>query len=51
MEIPLDDIGLNESDVADFMVVDGVIGRGLGAYPRDMFITIERDTSEQLALK
>ena len=51
MEIPLDDIGLKKSDVADFMVVDGVVGRGIGAYPRDMFITIERDMSEQLALK
>ena len=45
MEIPLDDIGLKEKELSDFIVIDGAMGRGIGAYPRDMLISIERDSS------
>ena len=49
IEIPFEDIGLKESDVADFMVVDGALGRGIGAYPRDMFITIQSESAAALS--
>ena len=51
IEIPLDDIGLKVGESADFMVMDGAFGKGIGAYPRDMFITIEREEASQLVTK
>ena len=48
VEIPLCDIGLKDSESADFIVIDGVMGRGIGSYPRDMFITVKKDSSPVL---
>lgn len=51
IEIPLNDIGLKENEISDFIVIDGAMGRGIGAYPRDMLISIERDGSALMSTK
>ena len=48
IEIPLDDIGLKDLDTADFVVLDGTLGKGSGTYPRDMFLSIQRVKNSQL---
>ena len=48
IEIPLTDIGMKQNDVVDFVVVDGILGHGGGAYPRDMFLTIENTNDANL---
>ena len=42
LKIPFDDIDMQKDNIIDLIVVDGVLGKGTGAYPRDMFITLER---------
>ena len=51
MEIPLDDIDLQPNEIADFIVIDGTLGKGTGTYPRDMFLTIHRAGKSQLVHK
>ena len=49
IEIPFSDIDLKESESADFIVIDGAMGRGIGSYPRDMFITIQKEAAPVLS--
>lgn len=46
--IPLTDIDLNPGDSAEFLVVEGTLGRGKGVYPRDIFLPIENIRQEEL---
>lgn len=48
IQIPLNDIDINPGDVIDFIVIDGNLGKGIGVYPRDVFLTVERDTAKEL---
>ena len=47
IQIPLNDIDIAQNDIIDFVVLDGTLGKGSGAYPRDMFLTVERVSSEE----
>ena len=48
VKIPLDDIDVQYNDIIDFVVLDGILGKGAGAYPRDMFLSVERTASHEL---
>ncbi len=49
VKIPLKDIDINNEDTIDMVIVDGALGKGSGAYPRDMFITLEKINVKEFA--